>query len=412
VRRFFVAVAAAVVLVAGCGPAPADSGTVRAGADTGTVPAPVVPRAAAPGEVAPAPAAKPQDAQEDDPFAGRTYKQGLAFTATGDLLGDGRPLMVEVLAEKAHGWGLWPESIRLQVKGPGGAVLAAADVTVTEPTGLDLLDLAGDGKPFIILHTRQLAVSDHMAWVYVYRYDGQVLQQEGAFSGWYGGSSVIEWNGQPVASLRSLHNPALPFWSMDLACKPCAKPVRTQLIGWLDGRVNLVSDTLSRLAYPLYEKREFEKPLSQEAEALVRQAEQLLGAGRPAEAVPLLEQALALEPAYPDALNNLAFAYALQGQWEASREAAQKAVEWNAWHPYAQFNLGVALLELNKPTEAEVVLEAATALQYDRWETHYHLGLAYERQGKAADAKAEFQRALYLEPSQVDAQMALNRIGK
>jgi Flp pilus assembly protein TadD len=43
---------------------------------------------------------------------------------------------------------------------------------------------------------------------------------------------------------------------------------------------------------------------------------------------------------------------------------------------------------------------------------HYGLGRTLEEQGRKDEARAEYKRALELDPSYTDAQTALDRIGK
>jgi tetratricopeptide (TPR) repeat protein len=321
--------------------------------------------------------------------------------------------MAEVLAEEPHPFGYWPETITLQVREPGGTVLGTAELQTTRPTGLDLVDMAQNGKPYIVVRSRTLAVSDHMAHLHVYRLDAQGLHLEGTFDGWLGSSSVGTREGRAVARIRYRYqhewNDYLPI---ELITNPAPRLLRTLTIGWQDGHVGVVADEFTRLAYPLYGNTEIERPLRPEAVALWQKGEALLGAGKPAEAVAALQQALALEPLYPDALSSLSYAYARQGQWEESRASAAKAVELNPWHPFAQFNLGVALLQLGKVQEAERPLSTATGLQLDRWEPHYYLGLCYEQQGKPEKALTEYRKAVSTKPDAPEVQAALQRLSQ
>ncbi|HLN64436.1 MAG TPA: hypothetical protein VK464_23185, partial [Symbiobacteriaceae bacterium] len=265
------AVVGAVVLLGGCGrPAP----------DEQAVSAPPVQEAASPAPATtPAPAQAPTPAQapsgKGDPV--RTYKVAVAYSAKGDLLGDGRPLMAEVLAEEPHPFGYWPETITLQVREPGGTVLGTAELQTTRPTGLDLVDMAQNGKPYIVVRSRTLAVSDHMAHLHVYRLDAQGLHLEGTFDGWLGSSSVGTREGRAVARIRYRYqhewNDYLPI---ELITNPAPRLLRTLTIGWQDGHVGVVADEFTRLAYPLYGNTEIERPLRPEAVALWQKGEALL----------------------------------------------------------------------------------------------------------------------------------------
>jgi tetratricopeptide (TPR) repeat protein len=75
------------------------------------------------------------------------------------------------------------------------------------------------------------------------------------------------------------------------------------------------------------------------------------------------EHALAIRPAYPDALNNLGNLLARAGRIAQARERFAAAVAVDPRHANAQLNLGKALVAEGKPTDAVPHLEQAVRLR-------------------------------------------------
>jgi Flp pilus assembly protein TadD len=246
--------------------------------------------------------------------------------------------------------------------------------------------------------------------VAVFRYTDGSLQSLDSAGGWLGTTWFAEEKGQVLIKVSARLNTYNAYLPVELFCKPCARPFRSRTFGWKDGKLNLLAEETTRLAYELYHPRKFEEPLPEAAMAARRKGEELMAAGKPAEAVAPLTQAVAAASEYPDALSDLSYAYALLGRWAESRAAAQTAVVLNPWHAHAEYNLGVALLALGQFKEAEQPLRVATGLQVDRWEPHYQLGLCYEKQQNVAAAADEYKQALALKPEDPTIQQALGRI--
>jgi len=75
-------------------------------------------------------------------------------------------------------------------------------------------------------------------------------------------------------------------------------------------------------------------------------------AGRIEEARNHFERALALQPAYPDALNNLATIYNSSGRREEALQLLSQALSLNPAHLQARSNLAITFYEQGMPGEA------------------------------------------------------------
>jgi len=107
--------------------------------------------------------------------------------------------------------------------------------------------------------------------------------------------------------------------------------------------------------------------------ALINRAQRLRVAGRSDEAIPLLQQAVLLDPA----------------------------------NATARHELGSCLLDRGELSEAANHLATAVRLEPNRALSHFHLGLVLSRQGKAAEAIAAHRAAVALAPRLADAHYEL-----
>lgn len=166
----------------------------------------------------------------------------------------------------------------------------------------------------------------------------------------------------------------------------------------------------------------------------LRRGDEALAAGRPAEAVPLLEQAVTDLPTEALAWNQLGLAYHGIGKPDEARKAYLRALEANRNLFDVQFNLGALEFESGRWTEAERALRTYLALvpnrtnvqawrmlgeaqlatqQIDLAERHLatavqlapddpvlrnRLGWALAQKRRWRDAHAQFAQALRLEP--------------
>lgn len=104
---------------------------------------------------------------------------------------------------------------------------------------------------------------------------------------------------------------------------------------------------------------------------------------------------------------HLGFAYGVTGDHQRELAEYEKAVNLGLSDWQLFLNLGLLDMEENHPDEASAVLRLATLLGPYRPETHFNLGLVYERLGKFQNSEQELLLSLRLDPKQVDARNTL-----
>jgi arylsulfatase A-like enzyme/Flp pilus assembly protein TadD len=114
-------------------------------------------------------------------------------------------------------------------------------------------------------------------------------------------------------------------------------------------------------------------------------------AGSQTEAEVVLRQALALDPEYAKAWENLALVSLRRGRFGEARERAEKAVQLNPDLPLAWNDLGVALFELGERGPALDAWSKAVALDPHLWDALWNLGV----QGAVAGRKEVAREALH-----------------
>jgi protein O-mannosyl-transferase len=134
-------------------------------------------------------------------------------------------------------------------------------------------------------------------------------------------------------------------------------------------------------------------------------AEALTGAGRAAEAIPLLERALRLRPDFALAENNLGDDLRRLGRPQDGIPHLERAIRLQPDFAQAHNNLGVALMQVSRPAEGIAAFRRALALQPDYAQAHLNLGLAEANAGRTAAAIPEFAAAARLDPANGDAEL-------
>lgn len=145
------------------------------------------------------------------------------------------------------------------------------------------------------------------------------------------------------------------------------------------------------------------------------EALQLLGlvrrhAGRLAEAIALLREAMRLAPDQPHHASNLISALCAANLAEDALAVAEPAV---ARHPAAAvlvLNRGIALHQLNRRDRAAEDFRRAATLQPDLLPAQYYLGCALEELGELAGAEAALRRTVALDPNHAEAHNHLGRV--
>ena len=142
----------------------------------------------------------------------------------------------------------------------------------------------------------------------------------------------------------------------------------------------------------------------------------LVTAGRYAEAIPVLEKALALEPGFSRAHVSLGFARLQLGDMQGAMHDLERALELDPFSPTGHNNLGLAYLRQGRLDEALPHLRRSIALNVLDWQPEYNLALAFAQKGSLSDALPHFERAAALAPDEADIATdhggALARLGR
>jgi hypothetical protein len=180
---------------------------------------------------------------------------------TGALLpGDvkNEVLLYQREPDKGFPW-QWRGEMKLEVRdeGPSGRSLSEVILDGNKVIGLDLVEFR-PGQPVILVRYRQEAVSDHTAVAAAYTWVDGRLTLAGSLSGWMGAASLLQGAAGPEVEVTSRWTPphSREYSLIEhLDTKPAPKLIRRERLGWQDGKVVVVSTTISRLAYSLYEEK-------------------------------------------------------------------------------------------------------------------------------------------------------------
>ncbi|WP_084684832.1 tetratricopeptide repeat protein [Methylohalobius crimeensis] len=121
-------------------------------------------------------------------------------------------------------------------------------------------------------------------------------------------------------------------------------------------------------------------------------------------AVEWIAKALSVQPDYPDARNNLGIVFLNQGCLEEAGECFRKVLELDPDHINALNNLGVILLGQGRLAEAEDCFRQVLANQPEHVDAGNNLGIILMNQGRLMEAGEQFQQVLSIKPKHADAQ--------
>lgn len=146
-----------------------------------------------------------------------------------------------------------------------------------------------------------------------------------------------------------------------------------------------------------------EKP---QAEAALAGAQEAMEGKDYATASMLLESFLFVYPGHVGALFNLAYCYSLQGRFADAMDLYRQTLEMDPTLIPARMNLGLLLLDRDKPAEA--VAEFDQVLEAEPRHPHAHLyrGAALERLGYKDKALEEYRQAAELDPQGLESRRA------
>jgi len=145
-----------------------------------------------------------------------------------------------------------------------------------------------------------------------------------------------------------------------------------------------------------------------EAEALLEAADALRARGRGHDSLVLYQRALAIQPRYAAAQNNLGNALLELGQPADAVTAYRQALELSPENAEIHCNLANALRQLGELPQAQAASERTIALNPRLSMAHNNLGLVLAGQGRREQAVASYRRALALNPTYLE---ALNNLG-
>ncbi len=138
----------------------------------------------------------------------------------------------------------------------------------------------------------------------------------------------------------------------------------------------------------------------------------LRGANRPDAALAAFQQAIALDPKLAEAHHQAGNVLKSLGRYAEAVAALRLAAELAPANAPVWLNLGVASLEAGETASAIAAFQRAIALEPARPEAHNILGHALATAGQGAAARAAFQEALRLRPGYAAAHDNLGRLCK
>lgn len=120
-------------------------------------------------------------------------------------------------------------------------------------------------------------------------------------------------------------------------------------------------------------------------------------------AADLIARAVAIEPNYPEAHNDLGVVLGAQGKFTDAAACFERAVTLKPNYAEAHNNLGSALSELGRRMEAIACFERALAINPNIAMAHYNLAALLNQRGRIDEAVAHYQRVLVLMPNFAEA---------
>lgn len=121
------------------------------------------------------------------------------------------------------------------------------------------------------------------------------------------------------------------------------------------------------------------------------------------EAVNAFQQALRLSPKNVKAEDNLGLSYDGLGRRQEAEQAYRNAIRWQSellqQDPGPYLDLGILLVEQNRPQDAIPYLQEAVQISPPDPKAHERLGKAYERLDRLAEAQVELEKAVKASPN-------------
>ena len=136
-----------------------------------------------------------------------------------------------------------------------------------------------------------------------------------------------------------------------------------------------------------------------EDDTMLNLGQELVRAGKPAEALPVLQQAVSETPDYSPAHFNLGVAFNAAGRKEEAIDQFAAAIKLRPDYFEAQSAMALTLLETGRSFGAVEHFRAAAGIRPDLVSVRRDLGNALMRVEKRSEAIAEYQRALQIDPN-------------
>jgi len=129
-----------------------------------------------------------------------------------------------------------------------------------------------------------------------------------------------------------------------------------------------------------------------------------------AEAAPVLEQVVRLEPNTPTAYLQLGRSYIALKDFQRAISPLQTLVEKKPDEAFARYELGCALVKTGRWDEEAPQFEAAASQMKTSVMMHFYLALVYDRTSRNDEAMTAFQDALKLDPNHFPANLFMGRM--
>jgi len=197
---------------------------------------------------------------------------------------------------------------------------------------------------------------------------------------------MLCWSVPAGATSRQIWKPIICVATVSLLAI-CAVQARIQVGYWKDG------ETLFRHALDVTRNNWL---------AQCNLGVALEEAGKMSEAIGHYEQALQIEPDYPQAHYNLGNALLKAGRLGEAMEHWSQAARLRPDFAEAHYNLGVALMGQGRLPEAVDHLEQALRVRPDWAEAHNSFGAALMRLGRGPEAVEQYEQALHIQPDSAE----------
>ncbi|MDX2242203.1 MAG: FkbM family methyltransferase [Leptolyngbyaceae cyanobacterium bins.302] len=153
-------------------------------------------------------------------------------------------------------------------------------------------------------------------------------------------------------------------------------------------------------------------PTSQTPENYYQRATNLALQGKVQEAIAALQQALQLQPNYPEAQSNLGALLAVEGRVEEAIDCYHSVLRWQADLPEVHNNLGLLLQRQGNLEDAIPCFEQAIVLDPNYGDALINLGLAFKSNQSMEAAEDCFKQAIELNPQGTTAYHQLGTLYK